>query len=95
MSVSGLASDSRTYSDILSVLPRQQLVDPVDLVVGDAAEDIGEPGLRIDVVELGCLNPCVGNGGGFASLIRAHEQKNSPPEGYAPHAAFSRVVVDA
>ena len=30
-------------------------VDPVDFVVGDAAEDIGEPGLRIDVVELGSI----------------------------------------
>ena len=33
--------------------PGQQPVDPVDLVVGDAAENIGQPSLRIDAVELG------------------------------------------
>jgi len=32
-------------------------------VIGDAAENIGEPGLRIDAVEFGCLNQRVGNGG--------------------------------
>jgi hypothetical protein len=33
----------------------EQFVDPVDGVVGDAREDIGQPGLRIDVVEPGGL----------------------------------------
>ena len=30
-------------------VPRQQIVDAVDLVIGDAFEDLGEPGLRVDV----------------------------------------------
>jgi hypothetical protein len=28
--------------------PGQQLVDPIDLVVGNATENIGQPSLRID-----------------------------------------------
>ena len=38
-----------------SVTPGQQLVDPRDLVVGDAADHIGEPGMRIDAVQLGAF----------------------------------------
>ena len=64
-------------------------------MVGDTAEDIGEPGLRIDAVEFSCFNQCVSNGGGFASLIRAHEQIILSPEGYAPHATLSGIIVDA
>ena len=33
-------------------VPRQQLVGAIDHVVGTAFEDLGEPGLRVDVVEL-------------------------------------------
>jgi Nucleotidyltransferase domain len=34
-------------------VPRQQLVQPPGGVIGDAAQHIAEPGLRIDIVELG------------------------------------------
>jgi hypothetical protein len=36
-------------------VPRQQFVEAADRVAGDAAKDIGEPGLGIDVVEPGSL----------------------------------------
>ncbi len=45
-------------------VPGQQLVDAVDLVVGDAVEDIGDPDLRVGVVEPGGLGQGVGYGGG-------------------------------
>jgi hypothetical protein len=37
----GQAYESRANSDRLSKPPRQQLVDPIDRVVGDATENIG------------------------------------------------------
>jgi hypothetical protein len=40
----------------LTISPRQQLVDPVHLVVGGAAENIGKPSLRINAIELGCFD---------------------------------------
>jgi len=36
-------------------IPRQQFVDPSDRMVGQLGEHVGEPGARIDVVELGGL----------------------------------------
>ena len=70
-------------------VPGQQLVDAVDLVVGDAFEDLGEPGLRIDVVEPGGLDQGVGDGGGPAAAGRAHEEivlaaeRDRKPPGWA------------
>ena len=34
-----------------SVKPWEQVADPSDLVVGDAAEHIGELGVQVDVIE--------------------------------------------
>jgi hypothetical protein len=39
----------------LSISPGQQLVDPIYLVVGDTAENISQPSLRINAIELGRL----------------------------------------
>ena len=36
-------------------IPRQQFVEFLDGMFGDAGQDVGEPGLRIDVVHLGGL----------------------------------------
>src|ERR1700719_1688662 len=36
----------------LSPVPGQKLIQPVDSMVVDAGENVGEPGLRIDVIEL-------------------------------------------
>jgi len=33
-------------------IPGQQLVERTDVVIVDADEDVGEPGMRIDIVEL-------------------------------------------
>ena len=55
-------------------LPGQQLTGSINLMVGDAAENIGQPSLWIDVIEFGRLNERVGNGSGSAAVVRAHEQ---------------------
>jgi len=60
---------TRTISVLLRKSPRQQLVDTVDLVIGDTTEDIGQPRLRIDAVEFGCLNQRVGNGDSFSAAV--------------------------
>jgi hypothetical protein len=43
-------------------------------MIGDACQHVGEPGLRIDVVELGCLNQREHDRGAFAAAIRSGEQ---------------------
>ncbi len=49
-----------------SVMPRHEFVEAHDLVVRDEAENVGEPRLRINTVQLGGLDQCIGDGGGFA-----------------------------
>jgi hypothetical protein len=50
-----------------SVTPRHEFVDTVDFVIGDLGENPCEPGLGINVVELGGFDQGVGNGHGFAA----------------------------
>ena len=52
-------------------------MDPSDLVVGDAAEHIGEPGLRIDAVQLGALNQGIGNGRRSAAALGTDEENGA------------------
>ena len=44
-------------------VPRQQLVEPMGRMPGDAGEHVGEPGLRVDVVHLGRDDEAVHGGG--------------------------------
>ncbi len=55
----------RPLRSVLSVTPRHQFVDPIDLVIGDAAENVGEPCLRINAVQLHGLDQRIGDGSGF------------------------------
>lgn len=48
---------------------RQQFVEPVDLVIMDAVEDVSEIGLRIEAVEFGGLDDGHGAGQGFRTGI--------------------------
>ena len=55
-------------------MPGHEFVELCDLVVGDAAENVGEPGLRIDAAEL-CRQVCktwfqVGVSGPLLFLVR-------------------------
>ena len=51
----------------LSVRPGHEVFKVGDLGVGDVGEDICEPGLRIDTVELGGLDEGVGDRRGLAA----------------------------
>src|SRR3954447_16761560 len=55
-------------------VPRQQLVDALGRVGGEAGEDIAQIGLGGDVVELGRLDEGVDGGGTLAAVVRAGEQ---------------------
>lgn len=43
-------------------MPGQQFIDAGDLVIGDAAQNICEPALWIDAIQLGCFDQRVGDG---------------------------------
>ena len=48
-------------------------MEPRGRVIGDAAQHVGEPGLRVDVVELGGGDQGVDRGGPLAAAIGAGE----------------------
>ena len=58
----------------------------------DASKDIGEPGLRINVVELRALDQRVDDSGALAAAIRAAEQPCLATERNAAHRALGGVV---
>jgi len=51
-------------------VPGQQRAQVGDLVIGDASQHVGEPGLRIDVVELGGVDERQHDGGALAATVR-------------------------
>ena len=54
--------------------PGEEFVDTRSLVVGDAAQDIGEPSLWVDAVELGGADQGVDRRCALAATIGAREQ---------------------
>jgi hypothetical protein len=42
-------------------------------MIGDSSEDVGEPGLRIDVIELRCVDERVHEGGPLGAALRSGE----------------------
>jgi hypothetical protein len=75
------------------VTPGQQLVGPGDLVLGDPAQHLGEPGLRVDAVQLGGLDQRVGDAGRPAAAFGADKEKILPAQDDRLHRPFRHVVV--
>src|SRR5208337_2284266 len=51
-------------------VPGQQLVDAINRMVGDAGDDVAEPGFGVDVVQAGGLYERVHYGGAPPSAVR-------------------------
>ena len=56
----------------------------MDGMLGDAGENVGEPGLRINIVHLGRDDQAVHHRGPLAATIRAAEQPGFSAEGNYP-----------
>lgn len=50
-------------------VPGEQLAEAALRRVGDAREDVGEPGLRVDIVELGRADEAVDHGGSLGTAV--------------------------
>ena len=61
-------------------------------MVVDATKDIGEPGLRINVVETGGLDQRVHDGGAIPAAVGASEQPCFTTESDPPEGAFRGIV---
>ena len=64
-------------------IPGQKLVDALGRVGSEAREDVAEPSLGVDAVELGGLGQRVDGGGALATVIGAGEQPILAPRAMA------------
>jgi hypothetical protein len=76
-------------------IPGQQFVDLLGWMIRKARQDIGEPRLRVDIVELAGLNERKDGGGPASSGVRTCEGPIPTPDGYAPQGAFGGVIGEA
>ncbi|EQB14570.1 hypothetical protein L284_12855 [Novosphingobium lindaniclasticum LE124] len=61
-------------------------------MLSNASEYIGEPSLRIDVVEAGCLDQGVEGGRTLAAAIGSTEQPSFPSERHTTQSTFGGIV---
>lgn len=89
----------RGVGDVLAAeafpVPGVQLVDASDRMIGNAGEDVGGPGLGIDVVELGGHNQAVEERRALAATIGAGEQPSLATERQAAQRPLRCVVGEA
>src|SRR5260370_28256383 len=76
-------------------VPGQQLVDATGGMSGDAGQHVGQPGLGIDVVELGGDDEAVEEGGTLAAAVGAGEQPCLSPESQPTQGALGGIVAEA
>jgi hypothetical protein len=75
-----------------SPIPRQELSDPLGRMILHSREDIGEPSLWINVVELGGLDQGVDCRGTSAAFIRTGECPVTATDRYATQRPLSSIV---
>src|SRR5260370_10840328 len=75
-------------------IPRQELFDSVDGMVGNASEDVRQIGFRIDTVQFRGTNQSVHGGGAFASGVRTRKQIVLPAQRDSSQCPLCRIVVN-
>ena len=75
-------------------IPRQQFIQPVDLVIVDAVEDVSEIGLRVETVQLGGFNDGHGTCEGFRTGIGPCKEPIFPSDSNRAQGALGGIVVD-
>src|SRR5262245_50316221 len=78
-----------------SPVPRQELVELVDGVLGNARQYVGEPRLRINVVHLRRNNDAVHGSSAPAPAIGSCEKPGLTAQRDTPQSPFRGVVIEA
>ena len=76
-------------------VPGEQLIEIADAVLVDAGQHVGQPGLRIDIVQARRLDQRVHEGGPLAAPVGAGKQPGLAPERDPAQRPFGRVVRQA
>jgi len=75
-------------------IPRQQVFDPVDGMVGDAGHHFPQIGFGIQTVEFGRADQAVNDSSSFSARARSCEQIVLPSQGHSAQRALRGVVID-
>jgi hypothetical protein len=76
-------------------IPREERCKIGDWVIGNPGEHVGEPNLRINIIELGSLDQCVHGRGAFAATLRAGEELGFTTQCDAAQRTLCRIVAKA
>jgi hypothetical protein len=91
--IEGAFGSSRFSGGVLRTpIPGQEFVNAPGRVIGQASEHVGEPGLRVDIVELGGGDQRVDRSSAPAAFVGAGEGSVLSPQGNGPQLAFGGVV---
>ncbi len=85
-------SGSFSGAVVLAPIPGQELVDALGGMIGQPSQHIGEPGLRIDIVELGGGDQRVDGCCAPAALVGAREGSVAAPNRDGTELAFGGIV---
>lgn len=75
-------------------MPGCQIVDAVDLVLGDTGEDVGQQSERIDAVELGRFDQGEGDRRGSTAALGTCEEPVLAADGNPAHGPLGRILVE-
>ena len=75
-------------------VPRQEIINPVDGMIGDICQHVTQPSFGIDTVQLGRADQRLDRGGPFATADGAGDQIVAPTNGHTTQGAFGRRVVN-
>ena len=75
-------------------MPRQQLHDAIDRMLGDTLENIAQVGFRIELIELGRTDERVDNGRALTAAVSTGEEIIFSAESNRAKRAFRGIVVD-
>lgn len=80
--------------ELRGAVPGQEVVDPVDRMVGDVGQHMAQPGLGVNTVQLGRANQRVDGGGTLAAAVSAGEQVVAAADGDTAQRPLGGRVVD-
>src|SRR5207302_1019562 len=76
-------------------MPGEELVEAGDRMIGDPTQDVGEPGLWVDAVELSGLEHGEHRSSALAAAVRASEQPGLAADCDPAQRPLSRIVGQA
>ena len=87
-------SGDGSWRQCISQVPGQEVVYPVDGMLGDALQHVAQPSLGVDAIELGRANQAIHRGRALAAAVGAGKQEVAPAVCNAAQRPLGRRVVD-